>query len=153
MIAALYTLIFVLLEMSCEDQSLSHSRSKEVVAIWILQSSSLSIRQSSVTVLPRYLKECTFARCGPHWGYRTAHNTNKVQQLQNRAARILTGKYDYVNTRGIDLMFMCHILLLNVAEMHLPIEVPFYGMRFQKIIKKCESLNGFKQCLKLHVVE
>ena len=61
-IAALYTLIYVLLEMSCEDQSLSHRRPKEVVAHWILQSSSLSSRQSSVTVLPRYLKERTFAR-------------------------------------------------------------------------------------------
>ena len=65
MIAALYTLIFVLLEMSCEDQSQSHSRPKDVVAHWILQSSSLSIRQSFVTVLPRYLKECTFARFVP----------------------------------------------------------------------------------------
>ena len=25
------------------------------------------------------------------WGYTTAHNINKVQRLQNRAARILTG--------------------------------------------------------------
>ena len=33
------------------------------------------------------------------------------------------------------IMFMCHILLLNVAKMHLPIEVPFYGMRFQKILR------------------
>ena len=41
-IAALYTLIFVLSEMSCEDQSLSHRRPKEVVAHWILQTSSLS---------------------------------------------------------------------------------------------------------------
>ena len=30
---------------------------------------------------------------------------------------------------------MCHILLLNVAKMHLLIEVPFYGMRFQKILR------------------
>ena len=122
-------------------------------------------------------------------GHTTAHTiNNKVQRLQNRAARILTGNYDYVNKRGIDLvktlglmnisqrrdyfmimlmfksihglvpnylcdeitmqrdiakeqldlrsiiMFMCHILLLNVAKMHLPIEVPFYGMRFQKIL-------------------
>ena len=51
--------------MSCEDQSLSHRRPKEVVAHWILQSSSLSSRQSSVTVLPRYLKECTLARWIP----------------------------------------------------------------------------------------
>ena len=64
-IAAVYTLIFVLLEMSCEDQSLSHRRPKEVVAHWILQSSSLSSRQSSVTVLPKYLKVCTFARWVP----------------------------------------------------------------------------------------
>ena len=33
------------------------------------------------------------------------------------------------------IMFMCHILRLNVAKMHLPIEVPFYGMRFQKILR------------------
>ena len=38
------------------------------------------------------------------WGYTTAHNINKVQRLQNRAARILTGNYDYVNTRVIDLV-------------------------------------------------
>ena len=61
----MYTLIFVLLEMSCEDHSLSHGRPKEVVAHWTLQSSSLSSRQSSVTVLPMYLKECTFARWVP----------------------------------------------------------------------------------------
>ena len=123
------------------------------------------------------------------WGYTTAHNINKVQRLQNRAARILTGNFDYVNTRGIDLvttlgwinvsqrrdyfmiiltfksihglvpnylcdeitmqrtspyaqrdlrlliMFMSHILLWNVAKMHLHIEVQFYGMRFQKILR------------------
>ena len=38
------------------------------------------------------------------WGYTTAHNINKVQRLQNRAAIILTGNIDYVNTRGIDLV-------------------------------------------------
>ena len=38
------------------------------------------------------------------WGYRTAHNITKVQRWQNIAARILTGNYYYVNTRGIDLV-------------------------------------------------
>ena len=33
------------------------------------------------------------------WGYTTAHNINKVQWLQNRAASILTGNFDYVNTQ------------------------------------------------------
>ena len=36
------------------------------------------------------------------WGYKTPHDINKIQRLQNRAARILTGNYDYVNTIGID---------------------------------------------------
>ena len=124
------------------------------------------------------------------WGYTTAHNINKVQRLQNRAARILTGNFDYVNTRGIDLvknlglmnviqrrdyfmlimmfksvqcqiiyvirllcsetllleqrgpqltiMYMCHIFYLNVVNMHLPIEVRFYGMRFRKILRNAK---------------
>ena len=41
------------------------SSPKEVVVHWILQSSSLSNRKSSVTVLPSYLKEYAFARWVP----------------------------------------------------------------------------------------
>ena len=48
------------------------------------------------------------------WGYTTAHNINKVQRLQNRAARILTGNFDYVNTRGIDLVKT--LGLMNVTQ-------------------------------------
>ena len=48
------------------------------------------------------------------WGYTTAHNINKVQRLQNRAARILTGNFDYVNTRGIDLVK--NLGLMNVTQ-------------------------------------
>ena len=48
------------------------------------------------------------------WGYTTAHNINKVQLLQNRAARILTGNYDYVNTRCIDLVKT--LGLMNVSS-------------------------------------
>ena len=43
------------------------------------------------------------------WGYTTAHNINKVQRLQNRAAIILTG-----NTRGIDLVKT--LGLMNVSQ-------------------------------------
>ena len=48
------------------------------------------------------------------WGYTTAYNINKVQRLQNRAARILTGNYDYVNTRIIDLVKT--LGLINVSQ-------------------------------------
>ena len=48
------------------------------------------------------------------WGYTTAHNINKVQRLQNRAARILTGNFAYVNTRGIDLVK--NLGLMNVTQ-------------------------------------
>ena len=139
--------------------------------------------------------------------YTTAHNINKVQRLQNRAARILTGNYDYVNTRGIDLVktlglvnvsqrrdnfmimlmfksmhglvpnYLCDEITIqrDIAERttrytidnkvhvpHITLECcknvfPYTGPVLWNAIlaniKKCESLNGFKQCLKLHVVE
>ena len=48
------------------------------------------------------------------WGCTTAHNINKVQRWQNRAARILTGNYVYVNKRGIDLVKT--LWLMNVSQ-------------------------------------
>ena len=141
------------------------------------------------------------------WGYTTAHNINKVQRLQNRAARILTGNYDYVNTKGIDLVktlglmnvsqrrdyfmimlmfksihglvpnYLCDEITMrrdiaerttrstidnNVHVPHITLECcknafayrgPVLGNALpENNIKKCESLNGFKQCIKLHVV-
>ena len=38
------------------------------------------------------------------WGYTSSHNLNKIQRLQNRSAIIITRNYDYVNTRGIDIV-------------------------------------------------
>ena len=38
------------------------------------------------------------------WGYTCDINLHKIQRLQNRAARIVTGNYDYVTTRGTELV-------------------------------------------------
>ena len=38
------------------------------------------------------------------WGYTCYNNLHKIQRLQNRAARIVTGNYDYVTTRGTELV-------------------------------------------------
>ena len=38
------------------------------------------------------------------WGYTYQQNLHKIQRMQNRAARIVSGNYDYVNTRGIELV-------------------------------------------------
>ena len=38
------------------------------------------------------------------WGYTCDNNLHKIQRLQNRAARIITGNYDYVTTRGTELV-------------------------------------------------
>ena len=38
------------------------------------------------------------------WGYTCDNNLHKIQRLQNRAARIVTGNYDYVTTRGTELV-------------------------------------------------
>ena len=38
------------------------------------------------------------------WGYTWDNNLQKIQRLQNRAARFVTGSYDYVTTRGTELV-------------------------------------------------
>ncbi len=38
------------------------------------------------------------------WGNSTKSNISKIQRIQNRAARIITGNFDYVNHRGIDIV-------------------------------------------------
>jgi hypothetical protein len=38
------------------------------------------------------------------WGLTSNENINRVQRLQNLTARTVTGNYDYVNTRGLDLV-------------------------------------------------
>ena len=38
------------------------------------------------------------------WGYTCDNNLHKIQRLQNRAAMIVTGNYDYVTTRGTELV-------------------------------------------------
>ena len=40
----------------------------------------------------------------PVWGFTSQLNLSRVQRLQNRAARIITGNVDYINVRGIDIV-------------------------------------------------
>ena len=64
------------------------------------------------------------------WGYATTHTINKVQRCKNRAARILAGNYDYVNTIYIDLVKTFG--LTNVSQRR------YYFM----IIVKLKSTHG-----------
>ena len=38
------------------------------------------------------------------WGHTSESNLEKVQRMQNRAARTILNNYDFVNVRGIDLV-------------------------------------------------
>ena len=38
------------------------------------------------------------------WGFTTESNLNRIQRIQNHAVRIILKNFDYVNTRGIDLV-------------------------------------------------
>ena len=54
----------------------------------------------------------------------------------------------------LTIMYMCHILYLNVVKMHSPINRgPVLWNVLPENIKKCETIKCFKQCVKLHVVE
>ena len=48
------------------------------------------------------------------WGSTTESNLNKIQRLQNHAARIIMKNFDYVNTRGIELVHQ--LSWMNVRE-------------------------------------
>ena len=38
------------------------------------------------------------------WGFTYEYNIKKVQRLQNFAGRIITGNFDYINSRGSDII-------------------------------------------------
>ena len=38
------------------------------------------------------------------WGFNSQLNLSRVQRLKNRAARIITGNFDYIKVRGIDIV-------------------------------------------------
>ena len=48
------------------------------------------------------------------WGFTSQLNLSRVQRLQNRAARIITGNFDYINVRGIDIVK--RLQWMNVIE-------------------------------------
>ena len=48
------------------------------------------------------------------WGCTSNENLAKIQRVQNRIARIITGNFDYINTRGLDLLY--ELRLPNVTQ-------------------------------------
>ena len=46
----------------------------------------------------------TIDYCLTVWGNTTTCNLNKIQRIQNYAARIMTNEFDYINVRGIELV-------------------------------------------------
>ena len=45
-----------------------------------------------------------FDYCISVWGCTTQSSIDKIQRLQNRVVRIVRGCYDFINTRGLDLV-------------------------------------------------
>ena len=48
------------------------------------------------------------------WGFTSDMNLNRIQRLQNRAARAMYNNYDYVNIRGLDLLV--DMKVMNVRQ-------------------------------------
>ena len=48
------------------------------------------------------------------WGYSNESNMDKIQRMQNRAVRAIYNNYDYVNVRGIELVFIMNVM--NVRQ-------------------------------------
>jgi len=48
------------------------------------------------------------------WGYTNEYNLERIQRLQNRAARVIFDNFDFVNTRGIDLV--AKLGIMNIKQ-------------------------------------
>ena len=48
------------------------------------------------------------------WSYTSQQNIHRVQQFQNRAARIITSNFDYVNVGGIGIVKQ--LKWMNIAQ-------------------------------------
>jgi len=59
---------------------------------------SLCSKMYSTYIQPLTEYGCTI------WGYSSQTNIDKIQRLQNWSARIVTGNYDFINSRGQDLV-------------------------------------------------
>ena len=68
------------------------SRLKAVLPVYLLMSIYTSVFQPTIDYAISI------------WGCTSKQNIYKIQRLQNRAARIITGNYDFINTRGVDLV-------------------------------------------------
>ena len=59
------------------------------------------------------------------WGTTTQYNINKVQRLQNFAGRLLSNNFDYVNTRGLDLLRDLNIMNVKQRAMYFDLLLMF----------------------------
>ena len=48
------------------------------------------------------------------WGYTKEGNLDRIQHLQNRVARVIFNNFDFINTRGIDLV--AKLGIMNVRQ-------------------------------------
>ena len=72
--------------------------------LYFLRKLSSSLPNQNVSQLFKICIQPIFEYCCTVWGNGSANNHNKIQNLQNYAARIVTGNYDYVNYRGSDIV-------------------------------------------------
>lgn len=71
------------------------------------------------------------------WGNTTSSNLDRVQRIQNYAARVLTGEFDYINVRGIDIVK--RLGWMNVRQR-------FYYFNVLLIFKCIHGLAPFYLC-------
>ena len=110
------------------------------------------------------------------WGYTCDNNLHKIKRLQNRAARIVTGNYDYVTTRGMAPAYLCNEITLhseiaerttrsvndnNVFVQHAHLESfknnfthrrPMVCNSLPDYHKTCGTLHSFKAKMKLYIM-
>ena len=70
------------------------------------------------------------------WGCTTEGNLDRVQKIQSFCARIMCKKYDYINTRGIDLVNSLKIQTIRQRRDYFLSVLMFKAIKYTKEICK-----------------
>ena len=95
------------LYISCDltwDKHISHLCKQLYFCIAMLRGLRKILNEAQLLKIYKMYVQPKFDYGTSIWGCTSEHNLNKIQRMQNLAVRVIAGNFDYINTRGIDLV-------------------------------------------------
>ena len=128
--------------------------------ISVLSRTKCYVTRDSLVNIYRSTIQPNIDYCITAWGYTSNYNIDKVQRMQNRAARVIYSNFDFVNVRGLDLVkqlgihnirqrrdyFMAVLMfkaIHGLAPNYLCDEITMQIEVSQRVTRSCDSDNVY----------